>query len=292
MKKSEALKILGLADGYTDEQIKQAHRQKVRENHPDRFSDPQRKAAAEERTKLINEARDVLVRRVWEPEYGPRVSGYNPYSRPAGSNRPSGAGSSYAGSGSHGASGRSDGRFDDDPFASWPFETFVWTSWGDGTSSGSGGWPGAEGGGFGQNPFDAFSSIFTQVPEKTPAEEAAEATRELKWVGGVFAVKLLMLAVCSLTGTIAVGVLVYMAASIIEAVYFNLRQSQGCASFLIVPALVVLVPLAMTIGRVAVAIWPLAVALGAAAVVYDIGLLRRAISKYRTTREKARMAND
>lgn len=38
MKKSEALKILGLTDGASDDAIKSAHRKKVRENHPDQFA--------------------------------------------------------------------------------------------------------------------------------------------------------------------------------------------------------------------------------------------------------------
>lgn len=70
MKKSEALKILGLSEGASDEDVKKAHRKLVIENHPDKFGqDPQRRAEAEEKTKLINEARDVLINRSWEPEY-------------------------------------------------------------------------------------------------------------------------------------------------------------------------------------------------------------------------------
>ena len=86
MKKSEALNILGLQEGFTDEDLKKAHRKKVVENHPDRFQDPTQKAAAEERTKKINEANDVLKSGKWDPEYGPRyhTSSYGgaPYRSP------------------------------------------------------------------------------------------------------------------------------------------------------------------------------------------------------------------
>ena len=37
MKKSEALKILGLADGASDDEIKKAHRKLVIAHHPDKF---------------------------------------------------------------------------------------------------------------------------------------------------------------------------------------------------------------------------------------------------------------
>ena len=63
MKKSEALKILGLSEGASDEDVKKAHRKLVIENHPDKFGqDPQRRAEAEEKTKLINEARDASTK--------------------------------------------------------------------------------------------------------------------------------------------------------------------------------------------------------------------------------------
>ena len=116
MKKSEALSTLGLSDGASEEEIKKAHRKLIIENHPDKFGqDAQARAKAEEKTKLINEARDVLLNHSWEPEYS--TSGtpygapfsYNPYSatRPQGGQAPQG-----------------------NPFEGWPFsETFVWTTW-------------------------------------------------------------------------------------------------------------------------------------------------------------------
>ena len=305
MKKSEALKILGLSEGYTSEQIKQAHRQKIRENHPDRFSDPAQKTAAEEKTKLINEARDVLVDRKWEPEYGgSRASGYNPYANPYTSYRPGGSRSGGYGYGrpgygtggygygrpGYGGTGTSD---DDDPFGNWPFETFVWTSWNDGEGSTRYGWPGDQrGAGQGANPFDPFSSVFTQAPEKTPAQEAEEAKRQLKAVAGILIAKMVMLAICTLTMTLPFGVLIYMAVTVIMGLYFHLCKSRGCGNYLIVPIVLISTPAVMAVGRVAVAFWPIAVFLSIAAMLYDIGLLRRVLSQYRTATEKAKVAKD
>lgn len=296
MKKSEALKILGLSEGYTADDIKQAHRQKIRENHPDRFSDPDEKASAEERTKLINEARDVLVNRKWEPEYaGARSAGYGSYGNPYTGYRPSGYGTgsaSYGGSGyGYGRPAGSSGQGDqNDPFGDWPFETFVWTSW-DGerpTGSWSGGssWPGNSG----PTVEDWFSSVFTRPPEKTPAQEMEEAKRELKFLGGLFLAKMAMLALCTVTGTLPVGVIAYLVLTLVVAARY---EAKGCSSALMLPVLLLVVlPLAVAAGRVLVAIWPLGVAVCIVAVVYDIGLLRRMWSKYRTAKEKAGMTQD
>lgn len=117
MKKSEALNILGLQDGASDDDIKKAHRKLVIENHPDKFgADAAARAKAEEKTKLINEARDVLLSRKWTLEYSTAGTPYGapftyqPYTRPNGN-----------GQNSQG----------DNPFAGWPFSgvDFVWTTW-------------------------------------------------------------------------------------------------------------------------------------------------------------------
>ncbi len=111
MKKSEALKALGLTEGATDDDIKKAHRKLIIENHPDKFGqDPAARAQAEEKTKVINEARDVLLNRSWDPEYAT-------------------AGTPYGAPFAYGPSAGSRGAAGGNPFAGMPFsETFVWTS--------------------------------------------------------------------------------------------------------------------------------------------------------------------
>lgn len=299
MKKSEALKILGLSEGYTPDDIKHAHRQKIRENHPDRFTDPKEKAAAEDRTKLINEARDVLEKRKWEPEYGgARASGYSPYGNPytgyrtGTSNsygygqhgRPSGYGYGGTGSSSYGYGGSQQGSHQGDagdPFGDWPFETFVWTSWDDSWNGGRGRQEGRPT----SNWDDWFSSVFTRPPEKTPEQELEEAKRDLKVVGWTFLAKMAMLAICTVTGTLPVGVLVYMAVTLLFAAVF---ESRGCANSFVGPiAVLVVLPFAASLGRALLVVWPIAVGLCIAAVVYDVSLLHRTWSKYRTAKEKA-----
>ena len=111
MKKSEALNTLGLAQGASDEDIKKAHRKLIIENHPDKFGqDEQARAKAEEKTKLINEARDVLLNHSWDPEYS--TSG-TPYGAPFSYNPSAGRPQNAQGN----------------PFEGWPFtESFVWTT--------------------------------------------------------------------------------------------------------------------------------------------------------------------
>ena len=110
MKKSEALNTLGLSQGASEDDIKKAHRKLIIENHPDKFGqDEQARAKAEEKTKLINEARDVLLNHSWDPEYS--TSG-TPYGAPFSYNP---------------SAGRPEGN-QGNPFGGWPFaETFVWT---------------------------------------------------------------------------------------------------------------------------------------------------------------------
>jgi curved DNA-binding protein CbpA len=82
MKKSVALETLGLRVGATDDEVKAAHRKKVIENHPDKFAQGTKAhAQAEEKTKAINEARDVLLSRKWDPEFS-RGAYSNPYASP------------------------------------------------------------------------------------------------------------------------------------------------------------------------------------------------------------------
>ena len=214
MKKSEALKILGLTDGASDDAIKSAHRKKVRENHPDQFAQNTAKhAEAEEKTKLINEARDVLLSRKWDPEFDPRRAGAsNPYATPYG-------GASY---------GRPSQGSSSDPFADWPFGAgWVWTSWDDTRQTGTTGGGSRPGAG---DPFSPFSSPFgttfyaeTTVTQ-TPQEMLKEATEELKTEALAVGVKVALMVLLSLTGNPATGVFIYVLGSLF--MYF--RRMGGC----------------------------------------------------------------
>lgn len=150
MKKSEALSTLGLQDGATEDEIKKAHRKLIIENHPDKFGqDADARAKAEEKTKLINEARDVLLNHSWDPEYSTAGTpygapfSYNPYT----------------------ATSQQGGQQQGNPFAGWPFaESFVWTTWDENgnktTYTSTSGTP-FEGNPFGAGPFswaDPFRS--------------------------------------------------------------------------------------------------------------------------------------
>ncbi len=253
MKKSEALKTLGLADGATDEEVKKAHRKLVIENHPDKFGqDAAARAQAEEKTKLINEARDVLLNRSWDPEYSTQGTAYgapfsyNPYT------------ATHPGTGQAGQA---------NPFEGWPFgsETFVWTSWDENgnktTYTSTGGNPFA--GGFnGSNPFawtDPFkagtsggsgvagaspfgSSSFAEAvfnsffPEPPTAEQLLkEAKADLKLDAELIAVKLVILALSFLLSAPATGLYLYTLISIGQGIWKRL-------SFL---SLIFLVPFAM-----------------------------------------------
>lgn len=257
MKKSEALKTLGLSEGASDEEIKKAHRKLVIENHPDRFAnDAAAQARAEEKTKQINEARDVLLNRSWDPEYSTAGTpygapfSYNPYATANGQTGGRPAGNRGAGAG--------------DPFAGWPFsESFVWTTWdADGhrtTYSANGADPFAGSGSTQSDydPFDAFRATGTGNPfaggfhytgdpfadlfnafiprEPTVEEQLAEAKRDLAFDGKLIAVKAALLAACCLLSAPATGLYLYTIVSIGQGVWKRL-------SFL---SLVFLVPFAM-----------------------------------------------
>lgn len=279
MKKSEALKILGLSDGASDEDIKKAHRQKVRENHPDQFSDPTKKASAEEKTKLINEARDVLVNHKWDPEYGPRTGGYgNPYTNPYTTYRPN-TGPSQTGGYQQGGPAQGGRPYQDDPFYGWPFET-VWTSWDDigGTNQQ----------GQGANPFDPFSSVFTQTPKKTAAEEFDDAKRSLNMNMVALVAKLAVLGICTLFGNLATGLFIYMLATIVFAVF---QRSSGCGEFIIIPIIFLFGPLfALFTPRTGTSVTAGLLVFFGIAVAYDVGTIRRSIAQYNTAKEKAKVS--
>ncbi len=258
MKKSEALKILGLADGATDDEIKKAHRKLIVAHHPDKFAlDSKEHADAEELTKQINEARDVLINRSWTPEFDPRRDprpyAGNPYAHPSGSSQAGGAqgGSAY------------------DPFAGWPFTgaatgqtTYVWTSWddifsgaarsGSSTSAGSAGQgrTGANGtgaewpfGGFTveYDPFDPFVRVrATRASEQTSEGIFEKAKKNLQQEAGVVAAKVALLAIFSIVGSAATGLFTYVMASIIYGLY---KRMGSMLVFLLVPILLFGAPL-------------------------------------------------
>lgn len=138
MKKSVALQTLGLSEGATEEEIKKAHRKLIIENHPDKFGqDAKARAEAEEKTKLINEARDVLLNHSWDPEYASAGTAYgapfsyDPFAAAYGQNPFGGRTAQASSARSRNTTGNSQGVPEDaNPFAGWPFsETFVWTTW-------------------------------------------------------------------------------------------------------------------------------------------------------------------
>lgn len=253
MKKSEALNILGLSDGASDDEVKKAHRKLVIENHPDKFgSDETARAQAEEKTKLINEARDVLLSRKWDPEYATAGTpygapfSYRPYS-------PSGNGQSSA------ASGNGAGN---DPFAGWPFDSasFVWTTWdaqgNPHTYRSSGEQDPFAGSPFGSSPFggspfngnsseDPFSSSnpFTgSIPfdfspfaaSLTPEQLLAKEKRSLRSDLEAIGVKAIILALCCVFSLPALGFYLYTIISIAQGIY---KRLSILSIFLVAPLL-------------------------------------------------------
>ncbi len=243
MKKSEALRALGLQNGATDDEVKKAHRKLVIEHHPDKYPlDSPEHARAEELTKEINEARDALLNRSWTPEFDPRRDprpyAGNPYARPGGS-----AGSPAGG----------------DPFAGWPFApgrtTYVWTSW-DGVhasstppasgQAGGGRGPGGPSdpfGGYpfaGADPFDPFAAFRVVRPAKTPEQLRAEAARTLKLECAVIAAKLAAVALLAALGSLASGLFLYVMASVLWGLW---KRFGGCLLYAAVPLALLGAPL-------------------------------------------------
>ena len=251
MKKSTALHILGLSDGASDDDIKKAHRKLIIENHPDKFgTDETARKEAEEKTKQINEARDVLLSRKWDPEYATAGTPYGaPYSYRPQSGSPAGQG--Y------------------DPFAGWPFAggtTYYWT-WDSSTGTTKTNAPdGAnpfDGFPFGANPFvggfpfdDSFTTSQTQqsaqggsagphsagsrptgpqpfsanpfdilndfLNPRTLEEKIDDAKKDLKRDIQLILIKLFILAVALLVSMPAVGLYLYTIVSIGQGIYKRL----------------------------------------------------------------------
>ncbi len=65
LNQQECLELLGLKPGFTQKQLKEAYREAVKQNHPDKVASLSNefKALAEKRTKQINQAFDLLGRK-------------------------------------------------------------------------------------------------------------------------------------------------------------------------------------------------------------------------------------
>lgn len=275
MKKSEALKTLGLSQGATDDEIKKAHRKLVIENHPDKFGqNAEARAAAEEKTKLINEARDVLLNGTWDPEYGTAGTpygapfSYNPYST---AGRPTSS-SPYGGRGAA-----------NDPFAGFPFETFVWTTW-DASGKSQGASHTQQDTYTTNNPYGGFGFDFSAfIPrEPTLEEKLKQAKDELKLDVELIVIKAAILALSLFLQSSATGLYLYTIISIGQGIWKRL-------SFL---SLIFLVPFAMLAiifsPRSDAAIGIVALIVFFCAVCFDVQNVYRCIKKIRElNRQKA-----
>ena len=284
MKKSEALKTLGLQEGATEEDIKKAHRKLIIANHPDKFgTDEAARAQAEEKTQLINEARDVLLNHSWDPEYS--TSGtpygapfsYNPYasSRPQGGQAPQG------------------NPFEGCPFGASPF------SWADpfaaSGSSRSGGSPNisndasgnsqgsrqGRGSYSGSNPFAGtvfdFGSFFTNEP--TAEELLHEAKADLRQDVELIVAKAVILALTFLLTAPATGLYLYTIISIGQGIW---KRLNFLSLFLLVPF--AMLALIFTPGGDA-AIGVIALVVFACAVGFDISNVYRHVKTIRALKK-------
>ena len=272
MKKSEALNILGLSDGATDDEVKQAHRKLVIAHHPDKFAlGSKEREDAEEFTKRINEARDVLLNRSWTPEFDPRRDPRpyaNPYAHPT--QNPYGAPGSGAG----------------DSFAGWPFgqapgqgqgrTTYVWTSW-DAPRGASGGQP--------FDPFDPFAPFrASSEPRQTPQEAFDEVKRDLGREVLVVAGKAALLAVSALLGTVATGLFLYVMVSVVYGLW---KRFGSCLIGLAIPLALFGAPLVFIISpRQGAVTAGLAVAF-LLAVLFDVVNVRNLARTYRVAKRAA-----
>lgn len=314
MKKSEALRILGLADGASDEDVKKAHRKLVIEHHPDKFPlNSTERADAEELTKQINEARDVLLNRSWTPEFDPRRDprpyAYNPYAHPSST----AAGASGNASGSAGAGGAWGTGSAGDPFAGWPFgqgqTTYVWTSW-DGVrgswtedarpASGAGA-RSTGGSGAGADPFAGFTSWpfdftvayddadpfapFREAARPSAREAYADAKAHLVREGVCIAAKLAVLAVLAAVGSAPAGLFAYVIVSVLYGLY---KRLGSCLVGLAIPLAVVCSPLLFLIApRNGTATLGLALA-SIIAFAFDIRRMRDLLRAWRVARDRVR----
>lgn len=215
MKKSEALSILGLQEGCTPEEIKAAHRKAVRASHPDRFAqDPVKKVQAEEKTKLINEARDVLESGKWEPEgtYG------NPY-----------AGNPYYQQGTPTPGGQN----------TYNWGGTTWTVWTD--------VPGGNANGAGFNPFDPFSPFnpFQTKESKIHAAKRAYeiASSNFRSIIVTLLVIVALCGICVLKGNLFSACVVF---ALLVATNMMVTRIGGCMWFVALPAIFYAIQVAMS----------------------------------------------
>ena len=76
MTREEALRVLGLEATSTADEIRVAHRELAQMLHPDKFGGNKKlRARAEQQMKMINEARDVLLKGASGPSRGPARPG-------------------------------------------------------------------------------------------------------------------------------------------------------------------------------------------------------------------------
>ena len=263
---------------------------------PDKFPlDSKEHAEAEELTKQINEARDVLINRSWSPEFDPRRDprpyAGNPYAHPTGS------------AGQGGASGQGNPF---DPFAGWPFgdaapgqTTYVWTSWDDIFSGAAGSQrPGSQQNGAGQrtggaewpfggftveyDPFDPFAPFrAARAQQQTGEEVFARAKKGLRDEALMVAAKVVALAVLSIAGSSATGLFLYVMASIIYGLY---KRMGSLLVMLLVPIMIFGAPLIFMLApRNGFVGAPLTVAF-LVSVLFDVQNLRDRIRTYQAAK--------
>lgn len=261
MKKSEALDILGLQDGFTDEELKKAHRKKVVENHPDRFQDPAKKAQAEELTKKINEANDVLKSGKWDPEYGPRyhTSSYGgaPYRSPY---------VNYGGG--TGSTGPEWVEVDPEMFRRWAQQAAQQQQ--------------AQG-------YDPFTNPFAGVYTPPTAEQqAARAEQDVRIGLIMLAIKFVLCGLLALNGNYFDAMLTW---SVITYLLLFSSRFGGCSWIVILFLIPVFYSTAGMLEAAAqaggVMSAAIIIALFASALYYDFRDVRDAIRRYRVTKKKA-----
>lgn len=253
MKKSEALQILGLQDGYTDDDLKKAHRKKVVENHPDRFQDPAEKAQAEERTKLINEANDVLRTGKWDPEFGPRAHssayGAGPYRNP------------YAGQGP----GWVEVEIDPEMFRRWAAQQQQ------------------------QQGYDPFNPFVSAYAPPTPEQRAERAKQDVRVWLMMLAVKLLLCGIQVANGNFYDAMLIWATITYLLLIAGRFGGCGWIVMLMLIPLFYstsgMLEALALQGGVISAGI---IIVLFVSSLYYDFRDLREALHRYRATHAKGK----